>query len=257
MKILFDMDSLIYTAIYKILSFSEIKEMIKQGKTRQQIEDKIILESNERLANMCLNILGLIEDSGIEYRDMNDVEYYITSNIFSHRKKLDPTYKGQRKPNKWANKLRDYLIENENVKYSLEWESDDLIYERAKELNYNCVVCTVDKDLNQIKGWKFDLYKEKTGSFNDLGQEIKQYRGLKYITEEEANTLFWQQMLEGDTVDNIKGIKGIGKIKAKKQIEATTSPFLSVARTYYHYFGEDWRERFKINYRLLKLGIEI
>ena len=255
MKILFDLDSLIYVSIYKVLSFSEIKQMIKQGKTRQEIEDKIIIEANERLANICLDILGQIEDSGIEYQDMNDVEYYITSNIFSFRKQLDSTYKGQRKPNKWANKLRDYLIANENVKYSLEWESDDLIYERAKELDYNCVVCTVDKDLNQIKGWKFDLYREKTGIVNHEGYEIRRYRGLKYITEENANKLVWQQMLEGDAVDNIKGVKGIGKVKAAKQIEETTSPFLTVARTYYNEFGNDWRERFKTNYRLLKLGI--
>ena len=238
MKILFDLDSLVYVSIYKVLSFSEIKQMIKQGKTRQEIENKIIIEANERLANICLDILGQIEDSGIEYQDMNDVEYYITSNIFSFRKKL-----------------RDYLITNENVKYSLEWESDDHIYERAKELEYNCVVCTVDKDLNQIKGLKFDLYREKTGIVNPEGYEIRRYRGLRYITEENANKLVWQQMLEGDAVDNIKGVKGIGKVKAAKQIEETTSPFLSVARTYYNEFGNDWRERFKTNYRLLKLGI--
>lgn len=256
MKILFDLDSLIYSSVYRVLSYSEIKDMIKANNTRKEIEDKIILEANERLANMCLRVIGLLEDSGIEYKDMTDVEYYITSNIYSHRKQIDPTYKGQRKSNKWANKLRNYIIENENVNYSLEWESDDLIFDRAKELNYNCVVCTVDKDLNQIEGWKFDLYKAKTGDYNELGQEIKEYRGLHYVTKADAANLVWQQMLEGDSVDNVKGIKGIGQVKAKKQIEGTTSPFLSVARTYYQAYAEDWRERFKINYRLLKIGTE-
>lgn len=257
MKILFDLDSLIYASCYKIVSISEIKEMIKEGNTRNEMELKIIIEANERLSNMCLNILQIIEDNGIDYHDMTNVEYYITSNIFSHRKKIDPTYKGQRKSNKWANKLRNYIIENENVNYSLEWESDDLIYDRAKELDYNCVVCTVDKDLNQIEGWKFDLYKAKTGDFNELGQEIKEYRGLHYVDKETANLLVWIQMLEGDAVDNVKGVRGIGKVKASKQISQSKNPFITVARTYCKTFGIDWKEKFRVNYRLLKLGTEI
>lgn len=252
MKILFDLDSLIYAALYKCVTFSEIKQMYKNQYTRLNIENKIILEANERLANMCLQICENISSQGFEF-GIEDVEYFITSNIFSFRKQISTTYKANRKGNKWANKLREYIMENENCNFSLDLESDDLIFDRAKELNYNCVVCTIDKDLNQIKGFKYDLYREKTGVLNEFGIEQRNYRGLKFITDDVANLFVWHQMLVGDMSDNIKGIKGIGEKRASN-ILSIGLPFWRVARLYFNEFGGQAKEIFKINYRLLRLG---
>lgn len=69
---------------------------------------------------------------------------------------------------------------------------------RARGLPY--VVAAVDKDLNQIPGNHYNYVKDT----------------FYHVTEEEANKFFFEQLLTGDTADNIPGIYGIGPIKAKK-----------------------------------------
>lgn len=251
MKILVDYDSLLYAALYRVVSISQLKCLLKKY-NKESVRQMVILEANERLSNMCLNILTKISDSGFNF-DSNDVEYYLTSNIFSYRKKISQTYKANRTRNKWVIVLKEYIIANENCNYSLEWESDDLIADRAKELKYDCVIATTDKDLNQIQGWKFDLYKQKTGEVSERGIEIKEYRGLRYVDKLEAKKFIWLQMLTGDTSDNITGIKGVGPVKANKMLNGNCF-FIPVARAYKNEFGENWKDIFRVNYRLLKIG---
>jgi len=251
MKILVDYDSLLYSALYKVVSITQIKELLPKY-SKDKIREMIVLEANERLSNMCLNFLTKISDSGFQF-NTEDVEYYLTSNIFSYRKKIDKQYKANRTRNNWVIRLKQYIIENENCHYSLEWESDDLIADRAKELKYDCVIATIDKDLNQIQGWKFDLYKQKTGEVSERGIEIKDYRGLRFTSKQEAKKFIWLQMLTGDTSDNIKGIKGIGPVKAEKLLNGSCM-LIPVARAYKSEYGQNWKDVFKTNYRLLKIG---
>jgi 5'-3' exonuclease len=250
MKVLVDYDSLLYAALYKVLSISQMKDLLKKY-DKESVRQMVILEANERLSNMCLSIMSKIGDS-FDF-DSTDVEYYLTSNIFSYRKKISQTYKANRTRNKWVVLLKQYIIDNENCHYSLEWESDDLIADRAKELKYDCVIATIDKDLNQIPGWKFDLYKQKTGEVSERGIEIKDYRGLRYVDKVEAKKFIWLQMLTGDTSDNIKGIKGIGQVRAEKMLSGKCM-FIPVARAYEAEYGLNWKDVFRTNYRLLKIG---
>lgn len=251
MKILVDYDSLLYSALYKVVSISQLKELLTKY-DKESVRSMVILEANERLSNMCLNFLTKISDAGFEF-SATDVEYYLTSNIFSYRKKISDTYKANRTRNKWVVALKQYIIENEVCHYSLEWESDDLIADRAKELKYDCVIATVDKDLNQIQGWKFDLYKQKTGEISENGIELRDYRGLTFTSKQEAKKFIWLQMLTGDTSDNIKGIKGIGHVKAEKLLNGNCM-LIPVARAYKAEYGQNWKDVFKTNYRLLKIG---
>ncbi len=46
-----------------------------------------------------------------------------------------------------------------------------------------------------------------------------QRNSLVTVTEDEGNKWFFQQLLMGDAVDNIIGLKGIGPAKSKKLIE--------------------------------------
>ena len=251
MKILVDYDSLLFAALYKVVSISQMKDLILKY-PKDKVREMIVLEANERLHNMCISFLTEIYESGFEYQN-EDVEYFLTSNIFSMRKRISPTYKANRKRNKWVIMLKKYIIDNEACRYSLELESDDLIADRAKELDYDCLVATVDKDLNQIPGWKFDLFKTHQGKETEYGQPIKSYRGLKYISPKEAKHFIWLQMLTGDVSDNIKGIKGIGEKKAAKLL-SEGNVFIRVAREYAKEYGNEWKKAFKTNYRLLKIG---
>lgn len=253
MKILIDIDSLLYVSLYRVLSISQIKDFMIKGYTKPQLEDLIVLEAHSRLGNMCLGFLDEIANLGYEF-ESSDVEYFMTSNIFSARKIISSTYKANRKSNKWVNLLRKKISDSDEAKISLQWEADDLIADRAKELNYECIICSIDKDLNQIQGWKFDLYKAKTGELDQYGREVKKYRGLHYVSPEDAKKLIWIQMLMGDNADNIKGIHGIGKVKAEKILK-DRNPFIAVAKTYKNELGSKWRLEFVTNYRLLKIGV--
>ena len=41
---------------------------------------------------------------------------------------------------------------------------------------------------------------------------------MRYVTLPEANEFFWTQVLTGDRTDNIRGIDGLGPVKATKLI---------------------------------------
>lgn len=70
-----------------------------------------------------------------------------------------------------------------------------------------CIICALDKDLNQIPGlhYSWELRRE--------GKVIRE-KQLYTITPEEGDYWFFYQLLVGDPTDNIKGINGIGPKKA-------------------------------------------
>lgn len=109
-------------------------------------------------------------------------------------------YKGNRKdvekPEHYE-ALRKHLTRLEAVTTEGE-EADDAV---GIEVNgKNVWIVHVDKDLDQLPGWHYNPVKD-----------------LEYfITEEEGLKSFYLQMLTGDRIDNIQGLKGIGPVKAKK-----------------------------------------
>lgn len=102
--------------------------------------------------------------------------------------------------------LRDYLCHSWEAVVWNGMEADDAVAIEATELGDKAVIISLDKDLNQIPGWHYNFVK------NDL----------YHLTEEEADLNFYKQFLTGDTVDNIKGVKGIGDKKAQKLLEGKT-----------------------------------
>lgn len=114
------------------------------------------------------------------------------------------TYKGNRSTIKpyWLPEIREYMI--------LTWgaipvngkEADDQIATRAFEASKECIICSPDKDLDQIPGLHWNYSKQ-----------------VEYdISPEEARVFFWTQVLAGDTADNIKGCWKIGSAGAEAMI---------------------------------------
>jgi 5'-3' exonuclease len=97
-------------------------------------------------------------------------------------------------------------------------EADDIVGYHAynPELG-TTIICSPDKDLKQVPG---ELYDYRTGE--------------KFmISEEEALDNFKMLMICGDTTDNIKGVPGLGEVKARKKL----AEGISVYQMYVDYFG--------------------
>jgi len=116
-------------------------------------------------------------------------------------------YKGNRKDApkpKHYDALRNHLLKL-GAKMSEGEEADDAVGIASTEGNYWIV--HVDKDLDQLPGWHYNPVKDE------------EY----YVTEFEGLYSFYKQILTGDRVDNIEGIRGIGPVKADKILKDCTT----------------------------------
>lgn len=121
--------------------------------------------------------------------------------------------------------LREHMV--------LEWgacitdgqEADDTVAIEATSLGDNCVIVSLDKDLDQVPGYHYNFVKKEA----------------YYITPEEGMLRFYMQILTGDTADNIIGLKGIGNVKARKRLEDAANEYEMYQRCVEDYDGNDER----------------
>ena len=119
-------------------------------------------------------------------------------------------YKGQRVTEKPVHlqALRCHLVTSWGFTVVQGIEADDAVGIAAYAVPEDeTIMVHIDKDLNQFRGWHYN-YKKK-----------EKY----YVTEFEGLTAFYTQILTGDRIDNIVGLKGIGPVKAKKVLEKCTN----------------------------------
>jgi DNA polymerase-1 len=227
--------------------------MYKAKKQRFEIEMEILQRGYDRFEKLTFDILNEIE----EHYNVTKTNYFFTKCKNNFRKQIDPQYKANRtKRNKWVNELRDYLLEYwENSYAHDEYEADDLIYYNAETMAVNqYIICSIDKDLKQIQGLHFDYYQLKR--YDENGEIFKIRKGFKNMTKIDCENLLCELFLVGDACDNIKGVKGIGEIKAKKIIyskNSTYGKFRAICEAYKNEC-EMWKEKLRMNYKLLKFN---
>lgn len=118
-------------------------------------------------------------------------------------------YKGKRDPDHkpvHASAIKAMLRREYDVVTSDGQEADDDMatahYAMWLRDPYSTVIATIDKDLDMVPGLHYNFAKKE-----------------KYFLDEvEALRKFYEQLLKGDTVDNIQGVPGIGKAKAAKAL---------------------------------------
>jgi hypothetical protein len=59
--VLFDADSLIYQAMYRVVTFGEIREMMRKGDSRFSIELEILQRGYDRFEKIAFDILNEID----------------------------------------------------------------------------------------------------------------------------------------------------------------------------------------------------
>ena len=119
-------------------------------------------------------------------------------------------YKGQRVSEKPVHlqALRCHLVTSWGFTVVQGIEADDAVGIAAYAVPADeTIMVHIDKDLNQFRGWHYN-YKKK-----------EKY----YVTEFEGLHSFYTQILTGDRIDNIVGLKGIGPVKAKRILEECTN----------------------------------
>lgn len=258
---LIDFDSILYQSVYRIVSFSEMREAIvsygKEG-AKQWILSEVYERGINRTENMLLQMQNHLEM--VFPIEITEWRLYLTTCKNNFRHKLVDDYKAKRKKNKYVWLLREHYVMNGAI-CSDELEADDLIYDDAKKYGFlDCLVISIDKDLKQIGGYFWSYYKQNAkdidGNFilNEYGNKEKEYKQQVpiFISEKEAELFFYTQVLTGDAGDNIKGLKGIGKVRAKKLLDGKQNLFIATAR---EYLKRGLKDQYRQTYRLIKLGL--
>lgn len=185
--------------------------------------------------------LDYIENSLLFFRELlslDDFSIYVTAGG-NFRKELNPEYKANRKQSLKPRYLVDcytFLFDEWKAEAERGYEADDLI---AMDITRNPekLLVSYDKDFKQIPGWHFDW------------RSFLQF----YVNKEEAGKYLALQMLTGDRADNVKGLKGIGPVKAQRILDSIPAEqTLAKAWEVYKDFDKTWEE-FVINYKCLKI----
>jgi len=113
-------------------------------------------------------------------------------------------YKGNRSTPKPVHyhSVRTYLREQWKAVMVSGMEADDAIGIDATTA-HKALIVTIDKDLDMIPGYHYNFVKKE----------------FYKVSEFDAYKNFYRQMLSGDTIDNIPGLPGLGKVKAEKRLE--------------------------------------
>jgi len=233
---------------YKREAMEELDKRLPGKLSRVEGEDfrlfpEVVLQP---LSHALQNVKTLMEKIR-EENALNEFEVKVfLSNgpCFRHRVAKTRPYKGSRKDARrptYEKEVRQYIIEQYDTYIAEDEEADDLLGIHAtKEGPYGAIIITIDKDLDQVPGLKYNF-------MHDVAYEV---------SENQAWYNFCCQLLTGDATDDIPGLPGIGPGKAKKALhgleEDPQAMMEEVVRMYQIHSGkENWYEYLKEQGQLL------
>lgn len=178
--------------------------------------------------------------------DCTDYEGYLSldsESNFRNAIAVTAPYKGNRtaaKPHHYE-LIRERILTYWDFHGIIGQEADDSLAQEQTEKGYKTVIVSIDKDMLQVVGWHYNFVTRK----------------LQYIDWLKGFNNFCVQMLMGDKVDNIIGIRNIGikratDILAKPADEHPMSQ-LSLVAAQYKKHGDTELKHFKENAKLLWL----
>jgi 5'-3' exonuclease len=154
-----------------------------------------------------------------------------------------PEYKANRKdkePLPFYKEAKQHMVDHWKFIPLHGIEADDVVNMMRIKFD-NSFICAIDKDLLKLEGTHYN------------------YKTNDWVTtsEQEADLYFWESMIIGDLVDNIKGLEGKGKAFATKllaNIDDVESLRTTVFEEYINQYGEyKGIEKFYQNYKCLKI----
>ena len=237
MILLVDADSLIFAYCYKK------REHKDDERFYTDIED-----SKAKFDEQFMSIVNKLED-------MYNVERVITfsGSKGNFRKLITPVYKANRKKQELPpllDEMHQFVKDEYNSVWGFGIETDDIVARYWKELSNevgrdNVMIVSIDKDYKQFPALIYNYhYKHKE---------------VLDISEEEALYNFYEQMIIGDTADNVNYFKGKGKKYAEKYLADCNTKY-QYTRKMLELFQEKYkgkaRQKYAECYHLLKLRTE-
>lgn len=237
MILLVDADSLIFASCYKKREHKDDERFYKD------IED-----SKAKFDEQFMSIVNKLED-------MYNVERVITfsGSKGNFRKLITPVYKANRKKQELPpllDEMHQFVKDEYNSVWGFGIETDDIVARYWKELSNkvgrnNVMIVSIDKDYKQFPALIYNYhYKHKE---------------VLDISEEEALYNFYEQMIIGDTADNVNYFKGKGKKYAEKYLADCNTKY-QYTRKMMELFQEKYkskaRQKYAECYHLLKLRTE-
>ena len=154
-----------------------------------------------------------------------------------------PEYKANRKdklPLEFIKEIKNHMMNKWGFHGLYGIEADDMVNSVRLKVD-NSVICAIDKDLLMLEGTHYNYKKNEWVT----------------VTKEEAALYFWKSMIIGDSVDNIKGLEGKGKVFADNlliNIDDEESMRTIVFEEYVNQYGEyHGISKFYQNYICLKI----
>ena len=227
---------------YKREALEELDKRLPAKRSRVEGEDyKLFPELRlEPLSHALQNVKTLMKKIA-DANGLNefDIKVFLSSGpCFRHRVAKTRPYKGSRDDKRrptYEKEVRDYIIQQYDTYVAEDEEADDLLGIWATKAGpHGAIIITLDKDLDQIPGLKYNFMHE-------VGYEV---------TENQAWYNFCIQLMTGDPVDDIPGLPKIGAGKAKKALHGLeddpNAMMEEVVRMYQIHSGkENWYEYLK------------
>ncbi len=237
MVVLFDADSLIFSSCYKK------KESPEDDGFHHVLEDCIV-----KFDEVFMSIINHLED----IYEITEVKTFSGSKG-NFRKYISPKYKANRNYNALPpllNDMHDFVKEQYNSIWGYGCETDDVVakywFELSKSIGRdNVIIVSIDKDYKQFPCLMYNYHFK--------------HKVIYDITEQEALYNFYEQMIIGDTADNVNYCKGYGKKYAEKYLNDCESKY-SYVRKIYELFNIIYKGKARQKYvecwNLLKLKTE-
>ena len=237
MILLIDADSLIFASCYR-----------KRETPDDELYYTDIEDSRNKFDQQFMKIVNDLEE-----KYPIDKVLTFSGSKGNFRKLITKKYKANRKKQELPPLLDDmhqFVKDHYDSIWGYGVETDDMVARYWKQISDDIgkdevMIVSIDKDYKQFPCLMYNYhYKHKE---------------ILDISEEEAMYNFYEQMIVGDTADNVNYFKGKGKKFAEKHFKDCTTKY-QYTRKLYELFKQEYkgkaRQKFTECYHLLKLRTE-
>jgi len=236
MIVLVDADSLIWSSCYR-------KKQNPEDDMYHTLENAML-----KFDEVFMSIINKIEET---YELDKVITFAGATGNF--RKQISKTYKANRKETDrppLLNELQSYVVEKYDAIRGNGVETDDVVATYWKTLTDTfgrdeVLIVSIDKDYKQFPCLIYDYHYKKQCFYN--------------ISEAEAKYNFWEQMIAGDSADNVNYCKGYGVAYCRKVFKECLSDYSYIRAVFTLYkkiYRNKAREKFLECFQLLKLKTE-